>query len=331
MQTEDKSQMRRADLQTVRLGRYPFSAGIKYYEARREPYVAQTTLRENTRKLRYFARVFRQLKDMKKVKTTDPRHMKRPEMEEFAIWMRQRNLSHITRDKYSKILKSYLHEFGNTVAGDIDWNIRSVPGRPIKALTVEELQRVFDASKELKGWSGAVTRGQIALAFSTGCRPSEIYDARLSDLNIEGRQYYVRNPKGSGSWATPEHVSIIREDMIPMLEEYRSERLAERDKGLVSPYLFPNRSTGKPYTHNAINRHLRTIGEITGISVSMKIFRATLASLTIAGDLSRLKAVSLQLRHTKVATTEQYYARINTRAEIESAIGSAWRDSAIER
>lgn len=62
---------------------------------------------------------------------------------------------------------------------------------------------------------------------------------------------------------------------------------------------------------------------------SLKDFRSTFCSLMIAGNLSLLKPVSLQLRHSSVKTTETFYAKICEADEIDAAIGDVWKDNPI--
>jgi integrase len=46
-----------------------------------------------------------------------------------------------------------------------------------------------------------------------------------------------------------------------------------------------------------------------GISFKLKDFRSTLTSVTVNGDMSRLPAMSAQLRHASMTTTQRsYYA-----------------------
>jgi integrase len=53
------------------------------------------------------------------------------------------------------------------------------------------------------------------------------------------------------------------------------------------------------------------ISKISGISFQLKDFRSTLATMLVDGDETRMKAVSMQLRHESIKTTEQFYARID--------------------
>ena len=49
----------------------------------------------------------------------------------------------------------------------------------------------------------------------------------------------------------------------------------------------------------------------SGIDFSLKMFRPTLCTMTVNGDLSLLPAMSVQLRHESPDTTSEYYAAID--------------------
>jgi integrase len=56
------------------------------------------------------------------------------------------------------------------------------------------------------------------------------------------------------------------------------------------------------------------VERITGISFKIKDFRSTLTTNTINGDLSRLNAMSVQLRHESPNMTRRSYAAIDRSA-----------------
>lgn len=202
---------------------------------------------------------------------------------------------------------------------------------PIAALTIEQLQKLIDDSRRMEGWPGEVIRGYIALAFGTGCRPKELVGAHVTDIDLPGRRYYVRHPKGEESWATPQWIPIVREDVIPFLEDLISARQALRGRGADSPYLFCNPSAPRPLTDKTLRVYKERLTRISGIKWRLKDLRSTLTTVTVDDDVSRLKAMSLQLRHSSVRTTERYYARINIPTAIERGIGDVWRSNPLRK
>jgi len=78
--------------------------------------------------------------------------------------------------------------------------------------------------------------------------------------------------------------------------------------------LFPAIGYGNTSGHYSlanINRMKRSIEEKTGVEFRIKDLRPTLAEQTVDMDPSLLNAVSSQLRHSNVNTTQKYYASIN--------------------
>lgn len=329
---EELTACRKADLKRVRLGRFPFAGGIRYYVSRRILTMSKSTMIESEKKLRQMSREFEELKSSGAVGTTDPRHMQTCDVEAYLILLKRRGLKANTREKYVAVLKSYLRFWGNHVIDDmIARDGRILPKKKdthIRTLSVDELERIFDAADKMTGYHGTIIRGVLALCFATGVRPKEFIDAELGDLDLDGMRFYVRHPKGEESWAEPQWIPIIRGDVVPLLEQYIVERQQISVETTHSLYLFFNPKTGDPYTLKQIREIKRKVEAASGVQFYLKDFRSTLASMTIEGNLSRLKPVSLQLRHTSVTTTEKYYARIRE-GEIEEAIGDVWKEHPI--
>ncbi|MBQ3736663.1 MAG: site-specific integrase [Candidatus Methanomethylophilaceae archaeon] len=326
---EDGASLRAADLKKVRLGRYPFKAGIKYFVARRAPYLATSTLEENTRKLRYLADVIENMSERGMIASSDPRRIDRHCIEEVLLFLKGKHLEISTKEKYLSILKSYLKLWGNNCIDELQLTTRLLPPKPVKeirALSVGDIAAILEEADRVPGHMGEIIRGMIALTFATGIRPKESIDAEIGDMDMRGHRFYVRHPKGEESWASPQWVYMIRGDMFPRIEAYMVYR---RSILPDNRYLFPNPRTGIPYCQNTIRRQCRRLSQSTGVLFRMKDLRSSLASITVADDLTRLKAVSLQLRHTKLSTTESFYAKIEN-DRVEKEIGSVWKEDPVE-
>jgi hypothetical protein len=122
--------------------------------------------------------------------------------------------------------------------------------------------------------------------------------ARKEDLDLEKRTFYIRHPKGEGSWASPSEVEIIREDMLPMLRQYieeRAEWLRQNRRSDIQA-LFPSLdSESGYYTANGLRLIKTKVERLSGVKFKLKDFRSTLTSVTVNGDMSRLPAMSAQL------------------------------------
>ncbi len=329
--------LRGKDLKNVILGRYPFQGGIKYYVAKRSPFLRPSTIGEEERKLRYFAKIFECLKKEGCVKSTDPRHISKNDIAAFFEWMENRGLDVVARQKYIQILKNYLLIFDNNAIDRIQVQDgiklpKCSEAKPIRTLSTSELQKIFATAELMDGWNSIIIRGVISVLFSSGCRPKEVLQAKVEDLRMNVGSYgtfYVRHPKGEGSYASAQDVRLIRGDMkdyiITFLRD-RNKYLAEA--GLSSDYLFPNLKTGFPLTSNSIRRYKDELAAKAGVNFRLKDFRSTLASMVIKGDVTRMKAASCQLRHSSIKTTERYYAAIE-RGKIIDDIVDVWKEDPV--
>ena len=159
--------------------------------------------------------------------------------------------------------------------------------------------------------------------------PREMFRAKVSNLWLSEEKFYVRHAKGEGSWASPQDVDIIRGDMIPKLERFLQERKEGLQKAEIkTDYLFPNPQTGEPYTSNTFRGMKDKVSKIAGVSFQLKDFRSTLATMLVADDETRIKAVSMQLRHTSMRTTERFYAKIQ-RSTVKRTLGEVWKSNRI--
>ena len=128
-------------------------------------------------------------------------------------------------------------------------------------------------------------------------------------------------------------MDFIRADMMPMIRSYdreRAEYLAENGVD-EAKYLFPNLRwhTGY-YSENRFRVFARRISEASGVDFSFKMFRATLTTLTVNGDLSRLPAMGMQLRQSNSETIKKFYADIQ-RANVGKQLRPAWQETPVIR
>jgi len=325
------------ELSKVRLGRYPFVAGIKYYEEKKSIRLTKTTIKEWCRKLRYYARIMEGFKAAGKIDTTDPRHMGPEAIEEFYKWMKRDNpLSNSTQGSYVRILKNYLEFWGNDVITimekDDEIIIPSSAGdSEINALSIDEVRDIFAAADTIEGYTGIMVRLLLALGVGTGCRPKEMFDAEVSDINIEAETFFIRHPKGEGTWGRREKVNIIRKDMLIRIDrELKARADALKAIDTKSKYLFINPASGRPYAGNSFRLWKDRVAELAGVEFRIKDMRSTLLTLLVGEDLSRLGAASKQIRHRNIKTTEDFYLKINKRKVVKSALGDRWKEDIIE-
>ena len=324
------------ELSKVRLGRYPFLAGVKHYALRKSVRYTKTTITEDTKKLRRFAETFEQFKDAGKIQTTDPRQLGADAIEAFYIWMKSRGLGNSAQGTYVRVLKRYLEMWGNYVIAQMENDdeiiIQSARGdSEINALSIDEVRAIFAALDRMTGYKGIMMRLLISLGVGTGCRPKELFDAEIGDINVGAETFFIRHPKGEGSWGKREKVNIIRKDMVIRIErELKARDEYLKSMNVKSKYVFVNPDLGKPYAHSTFRRQKKEVEALAGVQFMIKDLRSTLLTLLVGEDLSRIGAASKQLTHRNIATTEEFYLKINKRRAVKNALGDRWKEDIIE-
>jgi integrase len=325
----------------LRLGRFPFQAATKVHLEKKRGTVVKSTFNEEERKLRYLGGVFEKLKSKGLIDTTDPRHMGRNEIQEFLDWMQDprehdgKPLDPDTQEKYLIHLNNLLKTFRNRIIEDMKADGVKFPRasrKPIRTISLEDLRTIFEATDNMQGWHGVIARGMVSLFLATGVRPKELRLALLNDLDLGRMKFYVRHPKGEGSWASPTQVDIIRPDLVPNIQRFLKEReewLRKTPKANAKA-LFPPIGHGSRefYSHNTFLRIKGKVEEISGVDFRLKDFRPTLTSMTVNGDLSLLPAMTAQLRHLDPKTTQDHYARIEEGA-VGRKLAEAWKNTPI--
>ena len=309
-----------------------FNCDIEAYIADRIGFYQNTTLKEQGRKLRYFGQIFGDLREEGKIGTEDPAKIGPAEISAFLQHMRDKGIDVATQSKYIQVLNNYLVFKDNMIISKMKGSRRfpSPAKKPIKSLSVDEVQHIFDTVQEMDGWTGTQARGIVALAFETLARPSELRLAQARDLDLTRGRFFVRNPKGKGSYASGQWVDLIRPDVRKLLWRYVDEReiyLAARGK--TSPYLFPNILRPEGYfSSNAFRNKMRVISKRAGVDFSLKDFRSTGTNLFISVDKTLLNAMSAQLRHSDIGTTQRFYADIQS-GHVADDLGDKWKKTAI--
>jgi len=319
---------------SLKLGRYPFAAGIPYFmERKKGVWRGRTTAPTRKRTLDLMARTFEDLKARGDVITTDPRYIGESDIRAYADDIKR--LDPETQAQRLRLLNDFLCSFGNRRMDDMirsgEFLIPSAGPKPVRTMSADDLAKIFEVVGRMEGWTGSMCRGMCAIYFASGLRPSELRLAEYKDLDLKKERIFVSHPKGEGNWASRVWVDFIRADMMPLIRSYDKERAEYlRENGVSdAKYLFPNIHwrTGY-YSENRFRQLARLISAEAGVDFSLKMFRSTLCSLTVNGDLSRLPAMGMQLRHSSPEITKKYYADIE-RGNVGKQLRPAWKETPI--
>jgi integrase len=308
------------------LGRRPFSGALREYMDSRRGLIAESTYIENERKLRYLGKVLEELKSKGKLRTTDPRLLKTEDVQVFLQWMRERGLDPETKAKYLHLLSNICAFYRNYTIQQMKRETKTLtktPKKPIRWLNEVDLEKIQDATKDLKGWTGDVLRFLVAFYPATGLRPSELRLAWAEDIDTENWTFFVRFPKGLGTYGEQRRVSILpqaREATLKYLLT-RERRIKSLGLGGVKPLIM--NYNGEPYAANRFQVWKQEIERKAGVKFRLKDFRSTFATQTAMIDPNLIPDVSAALGHTNLETTQRYYAQMD-RSNAVRRLENAW-------
>jgi integrase len=298
----------------LRLGCKPFKTAARLYLEATKGSVKESTLKSRGKNLNYIGNVLEGLRVEQKVTTTDPRHMTERDILALRGWMMEENYDPGTQKKMLSELKGMLEHYDNFVFNRIKQKGYKMPrqtDKPIRTFSTNDLNAIMESTEGLANeWHGKMMRGAMALYWSTMRRPSEIRECRRKDLDLEKLTLHIEYPKGVGSWSGPTDVMIVRDDMVPYIKQYLTDREQFLKRlGIKSDALFPT-PFGKVYSMTVFNRIKCRLEKESGVRFKIKDFRSSSASEALHVDPKLLPVVSAQLGHKDSATTQKYYARI---------------------
>lgn len=160
------------------------------------------------------------------------------------------------------------------------------------------------------------------LLIVTGCRRGEIMGLKWSKVDWENHRIKIDNNllyskecgiyEGSTKTENTRYIKLPNET-INLLRQFRTQqqelRLANGDRWQDLDFVF-TQDDGKPMNPGSITSWLSDFSKRHGLPhINPHAFRHTVASVLIANGLD-IVTVSKQLGHTKVSTTDDYYAHI---------------------
>ena len=313
------------------MGRYPFKAAANKYLDAREGFVSPKTHQVVGQRFHRLGEIFDQLKELGKVKSTDPRIMGTDDIRALVLFMEREGLQQSTQSAYLTTLNKLLLHQGNPVLE----RIRSEGGRlpksipkDLQSLEESDIRSIQKAARTLKGWQGSIARFLTFVYPSTGLRMSELRLADIDHLDTKNWTLYVAHPKGERSYGKKRIVLIL-----PQARGAVTEFLTERERYLEKAG-FPDakplipcyyRGEIRYYSQSGLYPIKQKVEAIAGISFKFKDYRDAFAQLTVDRDPSSLSAVSRQLGHRTTLTTELHYARIRSGNALK-ALEEVWSD-----
>ena len=180
------------------------------------------------------------------------------------------------------------------------------PKRPLpKLLTPEDIGKLFQAAREVKGWRGARLCTILEILYASGLRVSELVTLKRSSLSRDGKLITVRGKGGR------ERIVPLGEPARESLSEWlplREANLRKRGPDRNSPWLFPARSANGHLTRDRVAKLLHELAVSAGIDprlVSPHVLRHAFATHLLANGAD-LRSLQQLLGHADISTTEIY-------------------------
>lgn len=136
------------------------------------------------------------------------------------------------------------------------------------------------------------------LLFATGIRISELCSLKINDINLYDKTILIY---GKGS--KERKLQIGNDDVIHVLEEYKSDFLTEMQK---CDYFFVNQS-GKPLSDQTVRRMISKYSSLATIElhITPHMFRHTFATSLLEADVD-IRYIQKMLGHSSINITEIY-------------------------
>lgn len=203
---------------------------------------------------------------------------------------------------------------------------RRIEDREAAVLSPEQAKALLDGTEGME-------HALYATTMACGLRISEARGLRWQDVDIEGRQLYVRVQlqRRGGEWVHTEPKSRQSKRTLSLptfaAEALRAWRQAQREQRLKAGKRWANAErdlvfttpTGQPLADSSVNRHLREDLERLGLPVgTFHMLRHSCASLLLAYDVP-MKTIQHTLGHSQIGLTMNTYSHLQPAAQREAA------------
>ena len=174
-----------------------------------------------------------------------------------------------------------------------------VRGLP-KKLTKEEAMRLLEVVYNYPyGYHFLRYRNHAIFAtfVYAGLRKSELFNLRVTDVDVENLTIFVNKGKGSKDRFVPMSYTLAQ-----ILKSYLKER---KRLNKTCPYFFTSMNRNKGFSDSGLKRVVRKIKDASGIEFNIHKLRHTFATLMIEGGCD-IYSLSKMMGHSDITTTTIY-------------------------
>lgn len=230
--------------------------------------------------------------------------LRKIDMQDYFIYLKQRNFSRDSQSRYWSILKV----FSKWLNTELGLSLPELPPQPKKPeieiipFSISDIKKLYASADNLRN------KVIIVLLLDTGLRAGEFCRLKVSDVNLETGEISIK-PFETGIKSRRRSV-WISPNTARVLWRYLAERSPAPNDPLVST------KNNTPLERYGLRHILQRIGKRAGVNnVYTHRFRHTFAIqyLRNGGDVFTLKRI---LGHSRLTMTEKYLNIANTDTQI---------------
>ena len=218
-------------------------------------------------------------------------------MEEYALYLREKNISSMTMHTYLRGMKRIINYFAEKgMIENFDVEMPKVVTPVKEVYTTEELKKLLK-KPDLKKCSFSEYRNWVIINYllGTGQRRRTVANIKIGDMDLENGLVILRETKNKEQIVLPLTASLVM-----ILEEYLSYRGGRDDD-----YLFCGRD-GRGLSEETLTNAIRKYNLKRGVEhTSVHLFRHTFAYIAIKNNMDIVRLQRL-LCHRSIKTTQGY-------------------------
>lgn len=179
----------------------------------------------------------------------NPEELTCQDVREFLLLKKKEGLKATTLNLYNSTVRFFFRNVLHILWDDITVPRMITEHKLPVVLSVEEINRLLDATKDLK------YKAMFATMYSSGMRVSEVIHLHYDDISRTNMQIHIRDTKNR-----MDRYTILSERNLEILTEYWF------CNGKPREILFPNRFTGQYLTVSALEQVMRRAVADAGLS-----------------------------------------------------------------
>lgn len=171
------------------------------------------------------------------------------DVREFLLFKRDEGLKATTLNLYNSAIRFFYRNVLHVLWDDITVPRMMIEHKLPVVLSVEEINRLLDATDDLK------YKAMFATMYSSGMRVSEVIHLHYDDISRTNMQIHIRDTKNR-----MDRYTILSERNLALLTEYWFQ------KGRPRGILFPNKFTGQYLTVSTLEQVMRRSATAAGLT-----------------------------------------------------------------